>query len=457
VIPREQRTVLAVLFAGVLLAALDIAIVGPALPAIRSEYAVGSRGLSWVFSGYVLFYLLGAPLLAKVSDRIGRRAVYAQSLGLFAVGSLLVAAAPTFEVLLLGRAIQAFGAGGIFPVATAVIAEVVPGAQRGRVLGLIGATFGLAFMLGPMLGGLLLQWSWRWLFLINVPIAAVLVGVGLKRLPSARAAQPASFDGFGAVLLAIALAGIVWCLSELDAAGLPESLLSHRVWPSWVLVALALPAFWLVESRAADPVVHPDLFRSRQLRLVGTIALAAGLVEAGMVFLPDIAVLGLGVDASAASLMMLPLVLTLTVGAPIAGRLLDRAGARVVVQAGLALTIVGLALFAWLPLDTASFYLAGGAIGFGLSGLLGAPLRYITLQEAGNERRGAGQGLLTLFLSIGQLVGAAAIGGIVASSASELGGYRHALLALAGACCIALMLSMALRGRVSADRAARRA
>ena len=176
-----------------------------------------------------------------------------------------------------------------------------------------------------------------------------------------------------------------------------------------------------------------------------------------MVFLPDIAVLGLGVDASAASLMMLPLVLTLTVGAPVAGRLLDRAGARVVVQSGLALTIVGLALFALLPLDTMSFYLAGGAIGFGLSGLLGAPLRYITLQEAGNERRGAGQGLLTLFLSIGQLVGAAAIGGMVASSASELGGYKRALLAVAVACCIALMLSMALRGRVSPDRAAREA
>ena len=194
-LPREQRSLLAVLFGGVLLAALDIAIVGPALPAIRTSYEVGSRGLSWVFSAYVLFYLLGAPLLAKVSDRIGRRAVYAQSLGLFAGGSLLVAAAPTFEVLLLGRAIQAFGAGGIFPVATAVIAEVVPSAQRGRVLGLIGATFGLAFLLGPILGGLLLHWSWRWLFLVNVPIAAVLIGVGLRRLPSAAAAAADARQG----------------------------------------------------------------------------------------------------------------------------------------------------------------------------------------------------------------------------------------------------------------------
>jgi len=449
-----QRVILGILFAGVLVAALDIAIVGPALPAIRSAFDVGSRALSWVFSAYVLFYVVGAPLLAKLSDRTGRRAVYAQSLGLFAAGSALVAAAPTFELLLLGRAIQAFGAGGIFPVATAVIAETVPSVQRGRVLGLIGAVFGLAFLLGPMLGGLLLQWSWRWLFLINVPISAVLIGLGFKYLPSAAAARPGRFDGLGAALLALALAAIVWTLSELDTTNVLAGLQSVRIWPTLVLVLVTVPAFWSVEKRAADPVLHPDLFRSAQLRVVGAIALAAGLVEAGMVFLPDIAVLGLGVHESAASLMMLPLVLTLTVGARVAGRALDRVGARVVVQAGLALTILGLALFAWLPLNTASFYAAGGAIGFGLSGLLGAPLRYITLQEAGPERRGAGQGLLTLFISIGQLLGAAVIGGVVGSSADELAGYRHALLTVAIACGIALVLSAALRGRVAAGRTA---
>jgi len=450
----SPRTVLALLFVGVLVAALDIAIVGPALPAIGDTYGVGSRLLSWVFSVYVLFYVVGAPLLAKLSDRIGRRGVFAQSLGLFAVGSLLVAAAPTFEVLLVGRAIQAFGAGGIFPVASAVIAETVPEERRGRTLGLIGAVFGLAFLLGPLLGGLLLRWSWRWLFLVNVPIAAVLIVAGLRRLPSDAAARPRAFDAAGAATLALALAGAVWSLSQVDAPNLPASLASIRIWPVLVVAILAAAAFWIVEKRAADPVLHPDLFRSRQLRVVGAIALAAGIVEAGMVFLPEIAVLGFGVSSSAASLMMLPLVLTLAVGAPIAGQLLDRNGARPVIQSGLMLTIIGLALYAWLPLNLAGFYAAGAAIGFGLSALLGAPLRYVTLQEAGPERRGAGQGLLTLCVSVGQLLGAAIVGGIVGSSATELGGYRHALLTLAFACAIALVLSRSLHGRVAAGRTA---
>lgn len=452
--PRSEKPVLAVLFAGVLLAALDIAIVGPALPAIREGFGVGSRGLSWVFSLYVLFYLVGAPLLGKLSDRRGRRGIYVLSLALFAAGSGCAAAAPSFGWLLFGRAVQAFGAGGIFPVASAVIAETVPIERRGKVLGLIGAVFGLAFLLGPLLGGLLLPWGWRWLFVINVPLAALLIAFGMRYVPRSTAVKPGSFDGFGAALLSITLAAVVWSLSQLDTGDLAASLLSIRIWPFLLLVAVALPLFWSVEKRAADPVLHPHLFRSTQLRVVVSIALAAGLVEAGMVFLPDIAVAAFGVQAAEASLMMLPLVLTLTVGAPLAGHLLDRAGARIVVQGGLVLTIAGLVLFAWLPLTLTSFYAAGAAIGFGLSGLLGAPLRYVTLQEAGAERRGAGQALLTVFLSVGQLAGAAIIGGVAGSASTELGGYRHALLVVAAACVAALVLSAALHGRVSAGQPA---
>ena len=140
-----ERSRLAVLFAGVLIAALDIAIVGPALPAIRTAFDVDARWLPATLSVYVLFYLVGTPLLGKRSDRRGRRRVFLESLAVFAVGSLLAAVATSFALLLLGRAVQAFGAAGLLPVASAVIAETVPLERRGRTLGLIGAVFGLAF------------------------------------------------------------------------------------------------------------------------------------------------------------------------------------------------------------------------------------------------------------------------------------------------------------------------
>jgi MFS family permease len=378
--------------------------------------------------------------------------VFLESLALFGIGSLIAALSWSFPMLLLGRAIQAFGAGGLLPVAAAVIAETVPLERRGRTLGLIGAVFGIAFLLGPLLGGLLLASSWRWLFLVNVPAVIALMAVGGRLLPQRAKAEVLRFDAAGAALLAVVLAAAVAGIGQLDTTSVLESLRSPTVWSCFVVVAIGLPLLWSVERRAADPVLPPPLFRSPQLRVTAAIAIAVGSVEAGMVFLPDIAVLNFGVDPSTASLTMLPLVLTLAVGAPLAGWLLDLVGPRRVVQLGLVLTVLGLLLLALLPLDWRNFYAAGVVVGFGMSALLGAPLRYIVLQEAGDQRRGAGQGLLTLSISIGQLVGAAVIGGVVGSSGDALAGYRHALLAVAIVCGLALVLSAALRGRVMARR-----
>ena len=133
-VDRERWALLGVLFAGVLMGALDIAIVGPALPAIQEDFGVGGRGLSWVFNTYILVGLLSAPLMAKLSDRYGRRAIYLADVALFALGSLIVALAPSFAVLLGGRAVQALGAGGIFPVASAVIGDVFPPERRAPAL-----------------------------------------------------------------------------------------------------------------------------------------------------------------------------------------------------------------------------------------------------------------------------------------------------------------------------------
>ncbi|HEU4618165.1 MAG TPA: MFS transporter [Gammaproteobacteria bacterium] len=449
--------ILGVLFAGVLIGALDIAIVGPALPAIQQDFGVGDRSLAWVLGIYILFNLVGAPLVAKLSDRYGRRELYAASLVIFGAGSLLVALAPAFPVLLTGRAVQAFGAGGIFPVASAVVADTFPLERRGRALGLIGAVFGMAFLVGPLLGGLLLRWGWQWLFLMNLPIVVAVVALALRVLPaSSRASERKSFDFVGALLLSASLASFAWGVNRLDARALGASLSSPSVWPFLLGAVVAWPALFIVERRAADPVMPPALFRSLQLRLVGLIAFAAGLVEAGMVFLPEMAVDAFRVPASTASFMLLPLVLTLIVGAPTAGRLLDRVGPRPVIQTGLVFTALGLSAFGLLPLTYTTFYAGGALVGLGLSSLLGAPLRYVVLQEAGDERRGAGQGLLTLFLSIGQLVGSAAIGGIAASAANATHGYATALLVLAGVSAVVLPATLVLRPKAPLAGQARR-
>ncbi|GIV65665.1 MAG: hypothetical protein KatS3mg047_0058 [Bellilinea sp.] len=184
---KQRNQLLSLLFFGVLMGALDIAILGPALPSIRAEFGVDERNLAWMFSIYVLFQLVSTPLMAKLSDLYGRRWIYILDIVLFALGSLLVATSTSFTGVLIGRAIQGFGAGGIFPVASAVIGDTFPPEKRGSALGMIGAVFGVAFLIGPLLGGVILAIAnWHWLFLINLPIAGLIILFSLRLLPATR-------------------------------------------------------------------------------------------------------------------------------------------------------------------------------------------------------------------------------------------------------------------------------
>jgi EmrB/QacA subfamily drug resistance transporter len=441
----QRNRLLAVLFVGVLMGALDIAIIGPALPAIQHSFHVGSRALTWVFSIYVLFNLIGTPLMAKLSDRFGRRSVYVLDVGLFAVGSLVVAASPSFAVMLVGRAVQALGAGGIFPVASAVIGDTFPPEKRGGALGIIGAVFGLAFLLGPILGGLLLQLSWHWLFLINLPVAAWLIWQSLRLLPSSKPAEARAFDWAGTFTLSLALASLAFGVSRLSSDHLWASLISAGVLPFLLATLVLLPLFWRVEKRAADPVLRPGLLTSKQVGLASAFAAGAGLSEAALVFLPALAAGALGVSASTASFMLLPVVLALAAGSPLSGHLLDKIGSKVVIQTGVLLSAAGLVLMSQVASHLALYIVAGALIGFGLSALLGAPLRYIILSEAKKGERGAAQGALTVFMSIGQLLGGSLVGAVAASAGGSLG-YEKALLIIGIVTGLLFLLAFGLKG-----------
>lgn len=423
--------ILLVLFLGVLMAALDIAIVGPALPALREHYELSERAVSWVFNVFVLCNLLGLPLMARLSDIVGRRRIYAADVTLFAAGSLVVAAAPPFEVLLVGRALQGFGASGIFPVASAVVGDVVRPSRRGRALGILGAVFGLAFIVGPILAGILLMVGWPWLFLINIPLALFVIVFGMRVLPDAGTAAAGRLDWPGILSLGSMLALFAFGINRIDTAAFLSSLTSAAVAPYLAASALLLPLFVRLEGRAENPLVRLNLFRKRQVAIVAALGIGAGLTEAAFVFMPAMAVQAFGVTKSSASFMLLPLVTAVAVGSPIAGRTLDRAGSRAVVLASTSLLTCGLAVMGLLTLTVATFYSASVLIGLGLSGILGSSLSYILLHESEAAERTVAQGVGTLSISIGQLTGGALIGAVVSSAAAGLGGYQAAFVGIA--------------------------
>lgn len=439
------RAVMALLFIGVLMGALDLAVIGPALPAIQGEFGLDNRSLSWLFNVYVLAQLIGTPLFAKASDRFGRRAVYMVCVTGFGLGSLLLVIAGNYETLLVGRTVQGLGASGIFPVAAAVIGDSFPREEQGRALGLIGAVFGLAFLIGPVLGGILLRYSWEWLFLINLPIAAGLLFGAWRLLPGAGPGEQLPFDWAGGCLLTLALLGVAVGVTNLDTGRIGASLASWPVGPFLLAGAALLPVLWRIERGAADPIIRPSFFAGRQIRIVMLIAAGIGMVECAQVFFPALGVAALGVSESTAAWLMLPGVFVMVVVSPLAGKLVDAIGAARVIQVSLAVVLAGLLVYALADINYVTFIGGSMIVGVGIAALLGAPLRYVVLEEARPEDRASTQGLLNIFLAIGQLSGAAIVGAVATSAGGGTGGYQASLGVLAAVTLLIGLPALALQ------------
>lgn len=420
---KNRRGLLIVLFLGVLMGALDIAIVGPALPAIRSTFEVSDRLVALIFSVYVLFNLVGSVLMSKLSDRYGRKRIYLWDIVFFAFGSLLVATAPDLPVLLIGRGIQGASAGGLWPIASAVVGESFPADRRGPALGMLGAVFGIAFLIGPPIGGVLLLLSWRWLFIINLPFAIVIFMLAARALPASKAAEMRPFDTAGMALFALMLAAFGFGVNRIDPAHFPSTLLAPLVWPFIVAALVGIPFLVMRERRAPDPVLHPVLFANPQIVLATVLSVAAGFAEGSLVFMPAYTVAAFGVDVSTASFLMLPPVIATAIGSPLWGRLLGRLGSRVVISVGIAISTFGLLLLGFHGGSLTGYIIAGALIGFGLSALLGASIRYIMINEAPKEHRTVAQGLIVVSGSVGQLVSGALVGAVAASFGGGVSGY----------------------------------
>lgn len=451
---KTRNKVLVVLFLGVLMGALDIAIVAPALPSIQKFFGVGDRILAWTFTIYVLFNLISTPLMAKLSDTFGRRSIYVLDVALFALGSLVVALAPAnlFAVLLAGRALQGFGAGGIFPVASAVIGDTFPPEKRGGALGLIGAVFGLAFLVGPILGGVILSiTSWQWLFIINLPIALVVIIMGWQLLPVTHPAISRPFDWTGMFVLGVMLASLAYGLNQIDTQNFFNSLASLSVWPFLVVGIILLFVFPAVEKKAADPILNLSLFKSRQTVIASMLSAGAGLGESGMVFIPALAVAAMPaiINEHNASYLLMPVVLAMAVGSPLVGRLLDKFGSKVMVFGGTLLLAIGMIMLSNSNLISMlwGFIASAAVIGLGLASLLGAPMRYIMLNEASAADRTSAQGLITLFTSIGQLASSALIGAVAASMGGGVKGYGAAYMVIGIIAGVMVILTLGLKNR----------
>jgi MFS family permease len=420
---------------GVFAGALDLSVLSPALPALGHDFAVQTGDLAWVFTLYLLVTVLSIALASTLADRYGRRPIYLACIALFAAGSVVAIAAPSYAVFLGARAIQALGAGGIFPVATATIGDVVPAQRRGAALGMVAATWGLAAVIGPSIGGLITHFiSWRWIFAANVPLAAVVFLLALSDLPAEAPRRRGPLDVLGLALLCMGLLGLM------------DGLIAGRL-VIGIMGMLVLAAFAVWESMSAHPIVALELLRAPQLVKTYILEIVIGVLEGSLFFIPTVLVGVQGLSYAAAGFVAALGAFTFVAVIPFSGRALDRAGSRDVLLAGAILTELGLAIFALafasLPLVLLAMIVAGA--GFGA--LLGAPTRYIVTNETPEAARATAVGLLSQALIVGQILGSSIAGALIGAASSEIAGYRNAYLAFCAFAFVALILAATLKSQ----------
>ncbi len=443
---RSHLPLLLTLGLGVFAGALDLGVLSPALPAIAHGFGVAPRDVAWAFTLYLFANVVSIPIMTKLSDALGRRSIYTLCVAIFAAGSVLAIAAPSFPVFLLARAIQAAGAGGIFPVATAAIADRVPIERRGSALGMLGAIWGLAAIIGPGFGGAVTHFvSWHWIFAANVPLAIAVIVLAQKYVPASAARVRGPLDLAGLAVLSLGLLGVMVGLTRLDtrAAAFGNSITFGALAVAAVAFGLLVP----IERRAAAPVIAPALFATRQLALTYALEVLIGLLEGALFFIPAALVAADGVSPLAAGGIAAVGAIAFVAVIPAAGRALDRFGSRAVLLVGATLTAAGLALFAF-TLATLWLAVAGIAVaGIGFGALLGAPTRYIITNEVPPTSRATAVGLLSVFLIIGQIFGGSLAGGAVGGRIDDVDGYRLAYEIFAAIALVAACGTLALASR----------
>ncbi len=426
---------------------MDISIVGPALPSIQAYFTVNDRMLSWVFTIYILFFMLGTPVMAKLSDIYGRKAIYLLDILLFTIGSLLTITSISFEMLLFGRAIQGLGAGGIFPVANAFIGDIFPPEKTGGALGILSSVWGWSSVMGPILGGVLLQYGWQWLFIINLPITIMVIVLSLRILPGGERNHNVTFDWWGMMVLGLLVTFLAYGINQINTETFLTSLLSVDVLPYLLLAVALLPVLWKIEKKAQDPLIQVGLFKSREVKLVNSIMVGTGLVQASTVFIPAFIIVALAFSSTGASLMLIPVVITMAVGAPVVGKLLDKFGSRNIMLIGSLIMATGLFTAGIFARDFYLLILAGILIGVGMSTTIGSPPRYIMLVETPPRERASGQALLNIITSAGQLVGGALVGAFIGSYDGQIMGYQYAYLFIGLVAIVMALLAVGLKSR----------
>jgi EmrB/QacA subfamily drug resistance transporter len=416
---------------GQVMSSLDGTIVATALPTIVRDVG-GFERVTWVVSAYTLAVVASMPLYGKLGDLYGRKRVFLVAISVFLTGSVLCGVAQTMDQLLVARFLQGIGGGGLATLSMATIADIVPARQLGRWLGYQGVIFALASVMGPIVGGLFVDHlSWRWAFLINVPVGAIAAGIVATQLHLPYRRVQHALDYLGSVLLVAALA----CVVLLATLGGREF-----AWGSGTAIALTCAIVLLVglflrrENRASEPVLPLRLLTDRVIRAAAGINFTSGLLLwCGIFFVPLFVQEVRQLSPTRSGLLLVPLMFGAAFGTLISGRRVERSGRlRVWPIAGGVLMSIATVLLALLEASTPVVVIAGYVLLLGTGvGFAMQPSLLAAQNAVAHEDLGTATSTALLFRSLGNTIGIPIFGGILnaglADRARDGAAFAHAV------------------------------
>ncbi|MFI6081190.1 MFS transporter [Streptomyces sp. NPDC051217] len=417
--PHRRKVILGTCCMSLLIVSLDNTVLNVALPSMQRELHTTVAGLQWTLDAYTLVIASLLMLAGSTADRIGRRRVFKTGLVIFTLGSLLCSLAPTLETLVAFRIIQAVGGSMLNPVALSIVTNTFTDPrERARAIGIWGGVVGISLAAGPVIGGLLVETvGWRAIFLINLPVGLTAFLLTWRYVPESRAAKARRPDPVGQLLIMITLGALTYSIIEAPTAGWTSPLILTFVG----VAACALTGLLMYEPRRAEPLIDLRFFRSAPFSGATLIAVCAFAALGGFLFMNTLYLQNVrDLSALDAGLHILPMAALAFVCAPLSGRLVGSYGARApLLIAGTALATSGL-LFAVFEAETRLGSLFTGYVLFGIGfGMVNAPITNTAVAGMPLAQSGVAAAVASTSRQIGQTLGVAVIGAVLAAGAAS--------------------------------------